>query len=166
MSEDVIEYKQLIDNDPTLSKNDLSEFYEKFSRDCEKSNTEGYCNDDMGEDLNGSAKDIFKKLIRNINELIRYNGIYNEKYINKLCIYLKYWFYDKILTKNIDYSNIGNFFDALSQYKGEDTSESKTCEFYQLKLTEIKDIKKLYDYFMFFDGYNSVKSTINDKNIQ
>nr|AFD10481.1 variable surface protein vir 21 [Plasmodium vivax] len=168
MSEEVIEYKKLIDNDSTLSKNDLFNFYKKFNSDCKTIKDELFCKDDLINGVNENVKDIFKKLMRNMNKLSKkndedYDIIDNGNYINKRCIYLKYWLYDIILTKKIDQSSISKFFDELSQNKGKVTSNNIKCEIYKLSLSEIKDIKKLYDYFVFFDGYKFVKHIINEK---
>ncbi|KMZ82576.1 variable surface protein Vir21 [Plasmodium vivax India VII] len=168
MSEDVVDYIKLIDKDPTLCNNDLFKFYKKFSSKCEDLNDEAYCKVNMFEGVNESANDIFKKLMRNVNKIIKnsdiyYNTIDNGNYINKRCIYLKYWLYDKILTKNIDESNIGKIFEALVPNNEKPSDNSLKCEFHEIKLNEIKDIKKLYDYFVFYDGYKFVGNIINDK---
>nr|AFD10477.1 variable surface protein vir 21 [Plasmodium vivax] len=168
MSEDVIEYEKLIDKDSTLSKNDLFNFYKKFNSDCKTIKDELFCKDDLINGVNENVKDIFKKLMRNMNKLSKkndedYDIIDNGNYINKRCIYLKYWLYDIILANKIDESNISRLFHELSQNKGKVTSIDKKCEFYALKSREIKDIKKLYDYFVYFDGYKFVKNIINEK---
>ncbi|SCO70742.1 VIR protein [Plasmodium vivax] len=168
MSEDVVDYIKLIDNDPTLCNNDLFKFYDKFSSKCEDSNGEDYCKVNMFEDVNGSANYIFKKLMRNVDRLKKDNGkhydtIDNGNYTSKRCIYLKYWLYDKILTENINESSISKIFDALVQNKEKPTNNTTECEFYKIKLDEIKEIKKLYDYFVFYDGYKFVENIINDK---
>nr|QOQ34041.1 variant interspersed repeats 21 [Plasmodium vivax] len=169
MSEDVIEYEKLIDKDSILSKNDLFNFYKKFNSDCEKFNHEVFCKNDLYNDVaKKNVKDILRKLMRNVNKLSEdnsedYNNIDKGNYINKRCIYLKYWLYDIILANKIDESNISRLFHELSQNKGKVTSIDKKCEFYALKSREIKDIKKLYDYFVYFDGYKFVKNIINEK---
>ncbi|KMZ95382.1 variable surface protein Vir21 [Plasmodium vivax Mauritania I] len=168
MSEDVVDYIKLIDNDPTLCNNDLFKFYDKFSSKCEDSNGEDYCKVNMFEDVNGSAKDIFKKLMRNVNMLIKDNGKHYDtidkgNYTSKRCIYLKYWLYDKILTENINESSISKIFNALSQNKENLTNNDIKCEFHEINLNEIKDMKKLYDYFVFYDGYKFVENIIYDK---
>nr|AFD10475.1 variable surface protein vir 21 [Plasmodium vivax] len=169
MSEDVIGYEKLIDKDSILSKNDLFNFYKKFNSDCEKFNHEVFCKNDLYNDVaKKNVKDILRKLMRNVNKLSEdnsedYNNIDKGNYINKRCIYLKYWLYDIILANKIDESNISRLFHELSQNKGKVTSIDKKCEFYALKSREIKDIKKLYDYFVYFDGYKFVKNIINEK---
>nr|QOQ34050.1 variant interspersed repeats 21 [Plasmodium vivax] len=169
MSEDVIEYEKLIDKDSILSKNDLFNFYKKFNSDCEKFNHEVFCKNDLYNDVaKKNVKDILRKLMRNVNKLSEdnsedYNNIDKGNYINKRCIYSKYWLYDIILANKIDESNISRLFHELSQNKGKVTSIDKKCEFYALKSREIKDIKKLYDYFVYFDGYKFVRNIINEK---
>nr|QOQ34043.1 variant interspersed repeats 21 [Plasmodium vivax] len=169
MSEDVIEYEKLIDKDSILRKNDLFNFYKKFNIDCEKFNHEDFCKNDLYNDVaKKNVKDILRKLMRNVNKLSEdnsedYNNIDKGNYINKRCIYLKYWLYDIILANKFDESNISRLFHELSQNKGKVTSIDKKCEFYALKSREIKDIKKLYDYFVYFDGYKFVKNIINEK---
>nr|AFD10478.1 variable surface protein vir 21 [Plasmodium vivax] len=169
MSEDVIEYEKLIDKDSILSKNDLFNFYKKFNSDCEKFNHEVFCKNDLYNDVaKKNVKDILRKLMRNVNKLSEdnsedYNNIDKGNYINKRCIYLKYWLYDIILANKFDESNISSLFHELSQNKGKVTSNNLKCEIYKLSLSEIKDIKKLYDYFVFFDGYKFVKHIINEK---
>nr|QOQ34047.1 variant interspersed repeats 21 [Plasmodium vivax] len=169
MSEDVIEYEKLIDKDSILSKNDLFNFYKKFNSDCEKFNHEVFCKNDLYNDVaKENVKDILRKLMRNVNKLSEdnsedYNNIDKGNYINKRCIYLKYWLYDIILANKFDESNISSLFDEWSHNKDKVTSNNLKCEIYKLSLSEIKDIKKLYDYFVFFDGYKFVKHIINEK---
>ncbi|KMZ88971.1 variable surface protein Vir21 [Plasmodium vivax Brazil I] len=167
MSEDVVDYIKLIDKDPTLCNNDLFKFYEKFNSKCENPSDEDYCKDNI-VGVNESANDIFKKLMRNVYRLIKnsgtyYNTIDSGNYSSKRCIYLKYWFYDKILTENIDESSISKLFNALSQNKENLTNNDIKCEFHEINLNEIKDMKKLYDYFVFYDGYKFVENIIYDK---
>nr|QOQ34038.1 variant interspersed repeats 21 [Plasmodium vivax] len=168
MSEEVIEYKKLIDKDSTLGNNDLYNFYNKFNNSCENFNDEVFCNVDLYNGVKENVKDILRKLMRNVNKLSMnkgqdYNSIDKGNYNNKRCIYLKYWLYDIILANKFDESNISRLFHELSQNKGKVTSIDKKCVFYRLSLSEIKDIKKLYDYFVFFDGYNFVENIINEK---
>lgn len=88
------------------------------------------------------------------NEIKTFKEITVEK--NKLCIYLKYWFFDQIMTKGMDNSQIIQFFDVWNKLKGETCSDC-VCQFYKLSLNEIKQIKYLYDYFLFYDRSDEVK---------
>ncbi|GAW78861.1 variable surface protein [Plasmodium gonderi] len=128
-----------------------------------------YCDIDiLYKDIDASAINILNKLIGNIKTLLNTGGNYfidkdNAYNVNKGCIYLKYWFYDQILKEDInerDIKSIINLWEELKYVIFND--RNIPCEFYNMKLNQIKEMKHLYDYFVFYDPYKNF-SIINNK---
>ncbi|KMZ79015.1 hypothetical protein PVIIG_00407 [Plasmodium vivax India VII] len=102
---------------------------------------------------------LYVKFIRNIKNIK--NGNFNKfKYIDNgqniehSCIYLKYWIYDIISNHVTQDNDISTFFDAWDSKKRSLFPDNNCpCEFYKMKLNDIKYMRKLYTYYMLFDIY-------------
>ncbi|CAI7720799.1 PIR protein [Plasmodium vivax] len=109
----------------------------------------------------GPARDLYKKFIQNIiwlskNYNNQFNKIDNGEHIKKRCIYLKYWFYDQILKKKINNSEIDKINkDWELKKKLFSSNEHFSCEFYKLSLEHIENIKKLYHFFIIYNIYKN-----------
>ncbi|VUZ93923.1 PIR protein [Plasmodium vivax] len=105
-------------------------------------------------------RNLYKKFTRNYSIVSNeYDSYFGEIEKNKekskySCKYLKYWFYDQAIANNINESDI-DFFPSLwsNLVRSLPGIRDFPCEFYSLKLDEIKEIKQLYDYFALYDGY-------------
>ncbi|SBT02009.1 PIR Superfamily Protein [Plasmodium ovale curtisi] len=147
--------------DSKLDESDGYQIYHQFENICTVlDEAKIYCGQDHNNDFTyDSVRELYNKFYPNLkvisnNEIKTFKEITVEK--NKLCIYLKYWFFDQIMTKGMDNSQIIQFFDVWNKLKGETCSDC-VCQFYKLSLNEIKQIKYLYDYFLFYDRSDEVK---------
>ncbi|SCO73011.1 VIR protein [Plasmodium vivax] len=86
----------------------------------------------------------------------KFNEIDNGEHIKKRCIYFKYWFYDQILKKKINDSEVDNLIkDCISKKNLYSSDESFSCKFYELNLDNIKEIKKLYHFLIIYNIYKN-----------
>ncbi|SBT58500.1 PIR Superfamily Protein [Plasmodium ovale wallikeri] len=140
---------------PHLKSSELYRFYNKFNEKYDINNNSISLDSLFSSEKIGVRK-IYKKLWSNLYRLLKnhadFNGI--TKANNKRCIYLKFWFYDHLLNEEVDESDITNFYDLWEQVKKLlFTRNNSPCEFYRMELKDIKDIKKLYDYFIFYEAF-------------
>ncbi|KMZ79017.1 hypothetical protein PVIIG_00409 [Plasmodium vivax India VII] len=146
--------------DYNKKKNLLTKFYLAFNKNCDANDHEFQCDGDakkLGDNLDFVM--LYKKFIRNIknisNDSIRYlNILDNENNLDLRCIYLKYWIYNELEKVYIEKEKIPSFFTTWNSQK-RDIFPGKTipCDFDDLKLEEIKEIRKLYDYYMLYDTF-------------
>ncbi|SBS99121.1 PIR Superfamily Protein [Plasmodium ovale curtisi] len=149
---------------PHLKKSELYKSYREFNRN--------YTPD----------KNLFSSLSLNTSEDVYIRKVYKRLWINlyrlsqnakdfhyitkengKLCTYLKYWFYDKLLHKRTSDTEINVFFNVFEKLTVHLFPRNDCpCEFYRMSIKEIKEIKKLYDYFVFYDGFNYENIINND----
>ncbi|CAG9474670.1 unnamed protein product [Plasmodium vivax] len=107
------------------------------------------------------ARVLYEKFIENMIWLSKsYNNKFNEidngEHIKKRCIYFKYWFYDQILKKKINDSEVDNLIkDCISKKNLYSSDESFSCKFYELNLDNIKEIKKLYHFLIIYNIYKN-----------
>ncbi|SBS79986.1 PIR Superfamily Protein [Plasmodium ovale curtisi] len=163
---DYLQFKKTSDKDYISMDETLYKFYSEFDKHC-NSNDDTICFYFIPETIaNTSVRELLKKFMRNLKKLSDKNGAYfntidKENNTNKRCTYLKYWFYDQIISKNYQISDedMDNFFDYLERLKYV-IFDTFPCDFYKIKLKDIKEIKKLYDYFVFYDAYK-IQNIIN-----
>ncbi|KMZ95102.1 hypothetical protein PVMG_05974 [Plasmodium vivax Mauritania I] len=84
-----------------------------------------------------------------------------EKNKSKLCIYLKYWLYDQLIKRQVNQDDFTKFFNLWNERKAVKCSECE-CEFPIKEFSEIEQIKKIYDFFLFWDSYKDKKKLINE----
>ncbi|KMZ76792.1 hypothetical protein PVIIG_05393 [Plasmodium vivax India VII] len=142
-----------------LNRSNINKLYVAFfDHDCY--GREGgylYCSPDSSYgSIPSYLWDLYKKFERNITSICgessdAYDDI--EKNKDKICIYLKYWLYDQFIKRQVNQENFTNFFNHWDKQKAKKCPECK-CEFPIKELSEIKQIKKIHDVFLFWDSYN------------
>ncbi|GAW82041.1 variable surface protein [Plasmodium gonderi] len=109
---------------------------------------------------------FYKKFIDNLHKISKKNQYFNGLNDNddKLCTYLKYWFYEYILNKGYEASQINKIYDAW--YNSNNTFIGVSpCNIHRLNLNQIQEIKRIYDYFMLYDR-NDKEKISSDKILQ
>ncbi|KMZ87787.1 hypothetical protein PVBG_05039 [Plasmodium vivax Brazil I] len=152
-------FSDLKENNEDLNISNINKLYVAFFDDDCYGPVAGYlhCSSDNSyESIPPSLFDLYKKFERNItsisNESIdAYKHI--EKNKSKLCIYLKYWLYDQLIKRQVNQDDFTKFFNLWNERKKEKCSLCE-CEFPIQKISEIKQIKKIHDAFLFWDSYN------------
>ncbi|SBT74391.1 PIR protein [Plasmodium ovale] len=155
-----------VEEDASLKETKLYKLYEKFDNVCDHGieSPELCSSDESHKSLNISIQEVYKKLISNLKRISRNNGqIYDEitSDKNELYTYLKYWFYDHIIKKDITDSQINEILTVWNKEKIQNFAECK-CEFNIKSSSLIKQIKKIYDYSLFYEKYKDARST-NEK---
>ncbi|KMZ95686.1 hypothetical protein PVMG_05830 [Plasmodium vivax Mauritania I] len=136
-----------------LENSNLFKFYEKYNGDT-----------DLDSALLSFAKfdeipkvyneGIYKKLWNNLYRLSKYTEYFSniQEKNDKICAYLKFWFYDRILSENVKAVDINTFLARWEEFKKHVfQSNDCPCDFFPIKLKEIKEIKQLYDYMVFHE---------------
>ncbi|KMZ99297.1 hypothetical protein PVNG_02180 [Plasmodium vivax North Korean] len=152
-----------------LKANELYKFYIEFNNpyNFDEKDLDAYDSSSAYPEKN-SAKEFYKKFIRNIRLLSKlysnhFNYIDNGKNIINRCMYMKYWFYDQLLNSNINDNEINIFYNYWESQKNVfELNKYLSCEIYRIKFEDIKEIKNIYNYFVFYDRYNNF-SAINYK---
>ncbi|SBT84839.1 PIR protein [Plasmodium ovale] len=149
----------------SFKKTPLFNFYKELdSVDPCESDSITYCI--SGEEFNTENKvirDLYNKLVTNLKNISnRDRNLFGDIYYDEIhmCTYLKYWFLDRILKDNMNGSQVIQFFKILEKKKGENIFPKSDCEFFSMKMNEIKEIKLLYDYYIFYDKCEGEKSDI------
>ncbi|KMZ95645.1 variable usrface prootein Vir21, partial [Plasmodium vivax Mauritania I] len=146
----------LLDENYNLRNKGLYLSYNDFNKECKWSYRDLYCSDILTKFVDDSIRPLFKKLWNNFFKvkyfLEDFKYLPNDK--TKICIYLKYWFYDQ-LSKNIDDNDIDKLFSAWKPTAQGYKRDLIGCELYKMNLNEIKETKLLYDYFLLHEGYNN-----------
>ncbi|GAB69533.1 CYIR protein, partial [Plasmodium cynomolgi strain B] len=112
------------------------------------------------ESLDSFPYEFYIKLERNLKLIPKISDESIEersKDKNKLCFYLKYWFYDQVITKGIKNTQITQLLKIWQQNKIKKCTECE-CELDVKSLNDINGLKKIYDYYLFLELYK-------DKNI-
>ncbi|VUZ96296.1 PIR protein [Plasmodium vivax] len=150
------------EDDDNIKADLLYKFYFQFNNSYNHKHNELHNREYLSNlSTEGQARDLYKKFIQNIIWLLKkdnnqFNKIDNGEHTEKRCIYLKYWFYDQILKKNINNSEIEKLNEDWVSKKNLLTSDKKiSCEFYKLNLEQIKEIKKLYHFFIIYNIYKN-----------
>ncbi|CAI7720790.1 PIR protein [Plasmodium vivax] len=154
-----------------LKASELYKFYIEFNNlyNINENDLQAY-NSSLKLPKEDSAKEFYKKYIRNIRLLSElynnhFNYIDNGKNIINRCIYMKYWFYDQLLNNNINDDEIDIFYNYWeSPPKKIHLDKNLTCDIYRIKSKDIKEIKKIYNYFVFYDRYNNFSAINYNKN--
>ncbi|KMZ83363.1 hypothetical protein PVBG_06208 [Plasmodium vivax Brazil I] len=79
----------------------------------------------------------------------------------KLCFYLKYWFYDWIISENIDNEKITQILKLWDRQKNVVCTKCD-CEFSLRRRSEINELKKFYDFYLFTEAYSDDQSMITE----
>ncbi|GAB69965.1 hypothetical protein PCYB_007140 [Plasmodium cynomolgi strain B] len=110
---------ELFIKDYNLRKKELFNFYIEFNKSCNSDDDE--CKGiNIPDSLNNNnLRNLYKKYIRNVKNIkngnfSKFKNIDNEKNIEQLCIYLKYWIYDLISNHVTKDRDISTFFDACN----------------------------------------------------
>ncbi|KMZ82864.1 variable usrface prootein Vir21, partial [Plasmodium vivax India VII] len=142
-----------------MREKELYKSYNELNQKCSWTYRDLYCSDALTSFVDDSIRHLYKKLWNNFFKVKYYSGDfkYLTKDKKKFCAYLKYWFYDKLLSKNVNDKVIEKFFSDWESTTKSYNLDTIGCELYKMNLNEIKETKQLYDYFLFHDGY-----TIND----
>ncbi|KMZ83367.1 hypothetical protein PVBG_06212 [Plasmodium vivax Brazil I] len=120
------------------------------------------------EDVDTLLKTLYSNLYRVYYTIENNQNDYfdnNQYEVKKMgCIYLKYWLYDHITSKNFSESKITEFFEGINDHiKGQIDSFTKDhCNFNKLTLDEIKRLKKLYAFNTIL--YAGDKNSVNCNN--
>ncbi|CAG9474081.1 unnamed protein product [Plasmodium vivax] len=156
--------------DYNKKKNLLTKIYIAFNKNCDVNDGEFQCDDNAKLlENNYDLNMLYKKFIRNIKNLSNsrisyFNILDKEKNVDFLCIYLKHWIYNQLINANINKDYIPVFFSTWNSQKDRIFSGNNIpCQFYDLKVDEIKEIRKLYDYYMLYHTFEESK-IINAKN--
>ncbi|VUZ99876.1 PIR protein [Plasmodium vivax] len=159
-------HADFVKNNEDLNISNINKLYVAFFDDDCYGSVARYlhCSSDNSyESILPSLFDLYKKFERNItsisNESIdAYKNI--EKNKSKLCIYLKYWLYDQLIKRKVNQENYTKFFNLWNERKAVKCSECE-CEFPIKEFSEIEQIKKIYDFFLFWDSYKDKEEIIN-----
>ncbi|SCA60862.1 Plasmodium vivax Vir protein, putative [Plasmodium vivax] len=125
------------------------------------------CSPDQGyKSLHPSVQQFYRMFKRNIIQISAKSGnLFHEITTDsgKLCFYLKYWFYDWIISKNIEEEKIAQLLNLWDKQKKVVCTECD-CEFFVRKLLEINKLKKFYDFYLFSEKFRDVQSMNNEIN--
>ncbi|VUZ93039.1 PIR protein [Plasmodium vivax] len=148
------------DEIPNFENSELYKFYNKFNEECNINVDDLYCTiQNSHEEIGSSAKKLCNKFFCKLKKLLESDKDYFTKKdeshnINNRCTFLKFWFYDQVIKEKLTENDVENIINQWKKQKDIFLSEYECpCEFYEMKENEIKDIKNLYDYFVFYDVY-------------
>ncbi|KMZ90577.1 variable surface protein Vir21 [Plasmodium vivax Mauritania I] len=142
-----------------LKNTDLYTFYHyHFDKICDNTPKSLYFCDPFNGDksLDLSLQEFYRKLERNLKLIPQLSAKSDEEISvdkHKLCFYLKYWFYDRVIAKEIDSTQITQFLSIWELNKREKIFE---CEHDVKSLPNIKVLKQYYDYYLFLDAYKNI----------
>ncbi|SBT02805.1 PIR Superfamily Protein, partial [Plasmodium ovale curtisi] len=118
--------------------------------------------------LKAETKELHIKFLRNIEKLSKHNHYFNKidngNNLEKRCIYLKYWLYHKLLSNGIENNDIDILMGSLSSETNYFLNDSYSCKFYKINKKEIRELTKLYDYFLFYNIHKKYTVIDNKKN--
>ncbi|SBS90628.1 PIR Superfamily Protein [Plasmodium ovale curtisi] len=142
----------------------LYDFYEKFQHIDSCSKYEEFCiSPESYRTVLPEVRELYNKLVIILKKISdgEFKSIDNTYYDeNESCMYLKYWFLDQLIAENISGANINNLFNILSEKKINEKFPHLHCKFYSINLSEVQQLKKIYDYFLFHDTYGEDENTI------
>ncbi|SBT02574.1 PIR Superfamily Protein [Plasmodium ovale curtisi] len=157
-------HEMFVGEDDTLTGTLLHKFYNEFEdASCKAGDTEEYCKVNNYKLENERSKELYEKLVINLKNISnkKLKIDYQDVPDNKLCIYLRYWFYDWLVSENFNDSTINKLINILEEQK-DNIYSGFNCEFYKMKLEVVKFIKALYNYFLFYDRTKVQKKKIKD----
>ncbi|KNA02396.1 hypothetical protein PVNG_01550 [Plasmodium vivax North Korean] len=135
---------------------DFYKIYKEFNEPCDNRQVKDACYG--GDTEQWSQKNEVKELLKNIHSnlykiystLKRERTEYFDNVVlkdeNICCVFLKYWLYDKIVTKNLNGAQIKELYEGWKNHihpKAE-YHRFQPCTFYNLNMDEIKSIKNIY----------------------
>ncbi|SCA60250.1 Plasmodium vivax Vir protein, putative [Plasmodium vivax] len=150
----------------------LNTFYQSyFNISCEdRTYSNYYCSPDTNfETLPSHLWQIYRKFERNLKIIRDDREIYDffgETYKKKLCFYLKYWIYDRLISEQITDDHFSKFFKLWNDRKITKCSNCD-CEFKIKSFSEVKQLKKTYDYSLFLREYkrnSKINKHVSNKN--
>ncbi|VUZ99700.1 PIR protein [Plasmodium vivax] len=141
-----------------LNKSNLNRFYKSyFETACENREIfNDYCSQVAKLDtLPSHLRELYRKFERNLiliwdDKKKAYDYWETDK--NALCSYLKYWIYDQLISKDVSQDNFLQFFNLWNARKNEKCSNCE-CEFNIKHFSQVKMLKKAYDYSLFLKAY-------------
>ncbi|SBT02988.1 PIR Superfamily Protein [Plasmodium ovale curtisi] len=157
------------EQDDAFKKATLYKMYNKFLSTCttddEDTFERKYCSLEQYEGISNPSLLIFiSKVLTNLmkisnNKIIFFREIdFDEE---QICTNFKYWFFDYILYREFNDIDIEKLFQKLDEKK--EIFFQSNCEFYTMKLDEIKIMKRIYDYYAFYRTYVGKYENINEK---
>nr|CAB96713.1 vir26 [Plasmodium vivax] len=172
------------DNDYTLEniKNkysfikdiDYYKIYKEFDKPCNI----GFGNDACysgSKDIwpqSHAVKELLEKIHSNLYKIYstlsedrsEYFDDFNPDDENICCMSLKYWLYDKIVTRDLEENEIKELFEGWKNHIHPNTKyhEIQHCEFHNLNKDEIKRIKKIYALNTILQSTMEISETCNE----
>ncbi|SCA83696.1 VIR protein [Plasmodium vivax] len=123
--------------------------------------------DESERTLDPTLWELYKKFERNVKLIQDEPEYYSywETDNKKLCFYLKYWIYDQLIGKNITNEQFSNFINLWNEKK-KVKCPSCECKFNVTSFSNVKQLKRAYDYFLFLNAYKdttTISKHIADK---
>ncbi|SBT57279.1 PIR Superfamily Protein [Plasmodium ovale wallikeri] len=155
--------------DSEFKNTTLYKMYNRFLNTCNNYDGETYgyeyCPLDQYKGISSlSLKMFISKVLTNLIR-ISYNKIITFREINfdeeQICTNFKYWFLDYILYREYNDTDIEELFQKMDEKK--ENFVKANCEFYTMKLNEIKIMKRIYDYYAFYHTYVGKHEKIIEK---
>ncbi|VUZ93438.1 PIR protein [Plasmodium vivax] len=164
---EIYNFNNFIDGNDKLNRSNLSTFYlSYFDTECvniEISND--YCSQDTNWiTLPPRLWELYRKFERNLKLIWDdKKKVYDDWETNKekLCSYLKYWIYDRLISEKVTDNHFSKFFKLWDKRKIKKCSNCD-CEFKIKSFSEVKQLKKTYDYSLFLKEYKNT-SKINNQ---
>ncbi|KMZ97265.1 variable surface protein Vir21 [Plasmodium vivax North Korean] len=150
-----------------LKNTDLYNFYHhSFENKCDNdAESPDFCDSFNGdESLDSSLHEFYKKLERNSKRIPTLSDELTGNIslrMHKLCFYLKYWFYDQVITKKIEKTQVIQLLNTWEQNKREKRFECD-CELDVKSLSNIEGLKQYYDYYLFLEAYENTSTMIQE----
>ncbi|SBT52191.1 PIR Superfamily Protein [Plasmodium ovale wallikeri] len=172
-------HNQLETNFPSLQESKFSKIYKELDKSCtavDYGEYESEAYDCSVYKISGSDDyviDLLKKLHRNLDKIHSTvnetaNGHFNDPPNDEkeYCLYLKYWFYYELVTKEDYKSQISNIFEKWKEYTTgkEANDELKHCTFHEVTFDEIEKLKSIYTFRLIF--YNNIGAFNNNNDIE
>ncbi|SBT55120.1 PIR Superfamily Protein [Plasmodium ovale wallikeri] len=167
MASKLFHYKLLYEQDPSLKDKELFKFYNKFSNICiDKSDFPDICNDDSSyNSVDPSVRKLYTQFERNLRVINDNNGHYFKDMTtdkDKRCIYLRYWFYDRVVQEDYKIRDVNKFFEAWKSRQN-DVCINCGCNFSIMKWTEVYNVKKFYDLLLFYGKTDDIVTNKKDE---
>ncbi|SBT02154.1 PIR Superfamily Protein [Plasmodium ovale curtisi] len=154
MATTTLNYENFYKEDPSLKDEELFTFYNKFDNVCgPHGQNRNVCNEeDEYSSVDNSVKDLYKNLVCNLkilkdNSSHYFHGLNSDK--KKRCLYLRYWFYDRVVSKKYGFSEVNKYFETWDKI-GKDISEECECKFVKIGRNEIYKLKQMYDAILLY----------------
>ncbi|SCA59817.1 Plasmodium vivax Vir protein, putative [Plasmodium vivax] len=137
-----------------------------FNSECDTFNgAYAYCTPDENyAPLSNRLIDLYKKFVRNLELIsdVKEKALDRlEKSQDKLCLYLKYWFYDNLISESVTEAEFKNFLSLWNEQKSKKCKDCN-CHFEINTISAIKELKSMYDYFLFTDAYKKISKINNE----